>query len=68
METCDTSTPLTKAIRELGVGDVVRFPIERHGSVKAVVSRLRLEQLRIGWNARVSVDTDNLQVVVRRIR
>lgn len=64
----ETSAPLTKTIRELNVGDVARFPIERHGSVKAVVSRLRLEQIRIGWNARVSVDMDNYQVEVRRIK
>lgn len=68
METCDTSAPLTKTIRELGVGDAVRFPIERHGSVKAIVSRLRMEQIRIGWNARVRVDYDNYQVEVRRTR
>ncbi|MGYP000006422101 len=68
MENCDTSAPLTKTIRELGVGDAVKFPIERHGSVKAVVSRLRLEQIRIGWNARVKVDYDNFQVEVRRTK
>ena len=44
MENCDTSAPLTKTNRELGVGDAVKFPIERHGSVKAVVSRLRLNR------------------------
>lgn len=68
MENCDTSAPLTKTIRGLGVGDAVKFPIERHGSVKAVVSRLRLEQIRIGWNARVKVDYDNFQVEVRRTK
>ncbi len=68
MENCDINAPLTKTIRELGVGDAVKFPIERHGSVKAVVSRLRLEQIRIGWNARVKVDYDNFQVEVRRTK
>ena len=67
MENCDTSAPLTKTIRELAVGDAVRFPIERHGSVKAVVSRLRMEHIRIGWNARVRVDYDNFKVEVRRV-
>lgn len=68
MVTCDTSAPLTKTIRELGVDEAARFPIERHGSVKAVVSRLRMELIRVGWNARVSVDYDNFQVEVRRTR
>lgn len=60
--------PLTESIRQLGVGDAVRFPIERHGSVKAIVSRMRMEQLRVGWNASIRVDYDNYQVEVRRTR
>ena len=60
--------PLTESIRQLGIGDAVRFPIERHGSVKAIVSRMRMEQLRIGWNASIKVDYDNYQVEVRRTR
>lgn len=64
----EVGVPITKTIRELNVGDEVRFPIERHGSVKAVVSRLRLELVRTGWNARVTRDMDNYQVMVRRIK
>lgn len=60
--------PLTSKIRELNVGDVATFPIERHGSVKAVVSRMKMEQIRVGWCATISVDYDNFQVNVRRTR
>lgn len=67
MQTNVSRVPLTKTIRDLGVGDTARFPIERHGSVKAVVSRLRMELIRTGWDARVSVDYDNFQVAVRRV-
>ena len=67
MQTNVSRVPLTKTIRDLGVGDTAKFPIERHGSVKAVVSRLRMELIRTGWNARVSVDYDNFQVAVRRV-
>lgn len=59
---------LTAVIRRLAIGDTVRFPIEKHGSVKAVVSRMKIERMRVGWNARLSVDSDNYQVVVRRIK
>lgn len=64
----EVGVPITKTIRELKVGDQACFPIERHGSVKAVVSRLRLELVRTGWNARVTRDMDNYQVKVRRIK
>ena len=57
---------LTAVIRGLAIGDAVRFPIEKHGSVKAVVSRMKIE--RVGWNARLSVDSDNYQVIVRRVK
>lgn len=67
MQTNVSRIPLTKTIRDLGVGDTAKFPIERHGSVKAVVSRLRMELIRTGWDARVSVDYDNFQVAVRRV-
>lgn len=67
MQTNVSRVPLTKTIRDLGVGDTAKFPIERHGSVKAVVSRLRMELIRTGWDARVSVDYDNFQVAVRRV-
>lgn len=61
-------TPLTNTIRELEVGQVASFPIERHGSVKAVVSRLKMEQIRIGWCATITVDYDKFEVNVRRTR
>lgn len=67
MQTFESGVPLTKTIRDLGVGDTARFPIERHGSVKAIVSRLRMELIRTGWDAKVSVDYDNFQVAVRRV-
>ena len=67
MQTNVSRIPLTKTIRDLGVGDTAKFPIERHGSVKAVVSRLRMELIRTGWDARVSVDYDNFQVAERRV-
>ncbi len=67
MQTIEMGAPITKTIRELGIGDVAKFPIERHGSVKAVVSRLRMELIRTGWDAKVSVDYDNFQVAVRRV-
>lgn len=59
---------LTASVRELAIGGVIRFPIEKHGTVKAVVSRIRTEQMRIGWDARISVDCDNFQVIVKRVR
>lgn len=59
---------LTAQVRGLAVGGTIRFPIEKHGSVKAVVSRIRTEQMKVGWNARVSVDCDNFQVVVNRVK
>lgn len=58
----------TALVRGLAVGDSVRFPIEKHGSVKAVVSRIRTEQMRVGWNATIRVDCDNFQVMVKRVR
>ncbi len=67
MQTNELGMPLTKTIRNLAVGDTAKFPIERHGSVKAIVSRLRMELIRTGWDARVSVDYDNFQVAVRRV-
>lgn len=64
----EAGVPLTKTIREIEVGQQAFFPIERHGSVKAIVSRLKKELLRSGWDARVSIDYDNYQVIVRRTR
>lgn len=63
-----SGAPLTKTIRELTVGQVAKFPIERHGSVKAIVSRMKMEQIRIGWCATIDVDYDTFEVKVRRTR
>lgn len=59
---------LAALVRGLAVGHVIRFPVEKYGSVKAIVSRIRTEQMRVGWNARISVDSDNFQVVVERVK
>jgi len=63
-----TKLSLASMVRGLAIGDAIRFPVEKFGSVKAVVSRIRTEQMRVGWNARVSVDSDNFQVVVKRVK
>lgn len=63
----EVQMPLTKTIRELETGKTVYFPFERLGSVRAVVSRMKLERYRERWNAIVSVDYDHLSVVVRRL-
>lgn len=63
-----SGAPLTKTIRELEVGQTASFPIERHGSVKAIVSRMKMEQIRIGWCATIDVNYDTFEVEVRRTR
>ena len=63
-----SGAPLTKTIRDLGGGQTARFPIERHGSVKAIVSRMKMEQIRIGWCATIDVNYDTFEVEVRRTR
>ena len=59
---------ITSPIRQLSVGQSVKFPIEMYASVRAVVSKIRFERARERWNARINVNRDMLQVSVTRLR
>lgn len=59
---------ITLPLRQLGVGQSMKFPIEMYASVRAVVSKIRVERTRERWNARIDINRDTLQVSVTRLR
>lgn len=62
-----TRTPISPELRKLRVGDQTTFPIERYGSVMAVISRLKKELLREGWNVRTIENKKLYELKVIRV-
>ena len=59
--------PIAPELRKLKLGESVIFPIEQHGSVMSVISRLRKELIRSHWNVRTETDTSRFEVKVSRV-
>lgn len=62
-----TRTPISPELRKLRVGDQMAFPIERYGSVMAVISRLKKELIRDRWDVRTIQDKKNFELKVLRV-
>lgn len=58
---------ITPELRNLKLGECVKFPIEQHSSVMTVISRLRKELVRKHWDVRTETDTKKYEVKVSRI-
>lgn len=59
--------PIAPELRKLQLGESVVYPIERRGSVMAVISRLRKELIRTPWNVRAVTDPNKFEVRVSRV-
>lgn len=59
--------PITAELRGMKPGERVNFPIESFGSVKAVISRLRVELVRDHWDARIDKIENQYKCVVTRL-
>ena len=59
--------PISGEQRNLKVGGVVIFPMEQRSSVMAVISRLRKDLIRDGWNCNVDEIKSRYELVVTRI-
>lgn len=60
--------PITPELRKLKPGQKTEFPIEQCSSVTAIVSKLRKDMARIGWDAEVKSNIDNYTVTVHRTK
>lgn len=63
-----TRTPITAELRSLRPGDKAVFPIEKYGSVNAIIHRLRRELAREHWEVRAHEIESKFQYVVTRVR
>lgn len=59
---------ITPLLRGLAVGQSEKFPIEQAASVRAIVSKLKVEKSREGWKCRIDVNSKTFQVTVTRVR
>lgn len=59
---------ITPLLRGLAVGQSEKFPIEQVASVRAIVSKLKVEKSREGWKCRIDVNAKAFLVTVTRVR
>lgn len=55
-------------LRKLEVGEMCEFPIEQRSSVLVLLQRMRMENMRVGWDAEFKTDTEAFTVQVRRVK
>jgi hypothetical protein len=60
--------PIMPTLRKLDVGGECEFPIEQRSSVVVLLQRMRTENMRIGWDAEMTTDTDAFTVSVKRVK
>lgn len=60
--------PIMPTLRGLEVGDKCEFPIEQYSSLVVLLNRMRTENMRIGWDAKLSKNTEAFTVSVERLK
>lgn len=60
--------PISLTLRRLGVGECVTFPYEQRSSVISIMSRIRKEMARYGWQCSYEDLEEEFLVKVTRIR
>lgn len=59
--------PITAELREMRIGDRLTFPIDRYGSVMAVVYRLKKELMREKWKVKKIVNEKDCNITLIRV-
>lgn len=59
--------PITAELRDMRIGDRMTFPMERYGSVTAVISRLKRELMREKWSVKKIVDNKDCSITILRV-
>ena len=60
--------PIMPTLRKLEVGEKCEFPIEQRSSVNVLLNRMRTDNVRIGWDAKLETDTEAFTVLVTRLK
>lgn len=60
--------PIMPTLRSLQVGDKCEFPIEQRSSIVVLLNRMRTENMRIGWDAKMTTDSKAFTVSVERVK
>ena len=67
--------PIMPTLRGMEVGDKCEFPIEQRSSLMVLLNRMRTEKMRIftekmriGWDAKVTTNTEAFTVSVERLK
>jgi hypothetical protein len=69
METLEVKKlPIMPTLRSLEVGDECEFPVEQRSSVNVLLNRMRTDNMRIGWDAKLETDTEAFTVKVTRLK
>lgn len=60
--------PIMPTLRGLEVGEKCEFPIEQRSSLVVLLNRMRTENMRIGWDAKMTTNTEAFTVSVERLK
>lgn len=60
--------PISQTLRQLNVGESVKFPWEQRASLLAIANRIKKELARHGWDYTYTDDTERFLVVFTRIQ